>query len=161
MPHSREQSVFLAQWYELPETLAAGALMNEAYWEKIRRVRDAVNRELEAGRRMGKIGSALAARVELFCDGSLQAELALLGDELRFVLITSGAQVFPLDKNALGDAVATDIAGLFVRVIPAEDVKCVRCWHRRADVAMNSMHPELCLRCVENVEGPGEVRRFA
>ena len=31
----------------------------------------------------------------------------------------------------------------------------------RVDVGHDAAHPELCLRCVSNVDGPGETRAFA
>jgi isoleucyl-tRNA synthetase len=58
-------------------------------------------------------------------------------------------------------ATATDLPGLAVRVAPSAHAKCVRCWHHRPDVGTHADHPELCGRCVENVAGPGETRRFA
>jgi isoleucyl-tRNA synthetase len=83
-----------------------------------------------------------------------------LEDELRFALITSEAQVYPLaDKPA--QAVETDDPGLAVVVTASPHGKCVRCWHHREDVGADSEHPELCGRCVENVAGEGERRRFA
>jgi len=83
-----------------------------------------------------------------------------LGDELRFVLITSQARVIETDAPP-ADAVAAAEEGVWLQVRPAEQPKCVRCWHRRADVGSDPRHPELCARCVVNVEGPGEERRFA
>jgi isoleucyl-tRNA synthetase len=81
---------------------------------------------------------------------------------LRFVLITSYARVH--DIAARPDAaVKADVPGLqlWLRVTPSAHAKCVRCWHHREDVGGNPEHPELCGRCVENVAGEGEQRRYA
>jgi len=83
-----------------------------------------------------------------------------LGDELRFVLITSGASIAPLDE-APEDAAYADVEGLRVKVNVSEAEKCERCWHRREDVGQFPAHPTLCGRCVENVDGDGEQRHFA
>ena len=91
---------------------------------------------------------------------NVTAALDALGDELRFVLITSGAAVAPL-ADAPTDAAETELPGLRVRVEASADEKCERCWHRRADVGSFAAHPTLCGRCVSNVDGPGELRRFA
>ncbi len=163
IPGEKTESVFLTTWYAFPQFSNKTNQMDQAYWEKIRQVRDAVNHALEAQRKAGLIGSSLEAHVDLFCDDSLYDMLVLLGDELRFVLITSGASVSPLSekKNKTSTVLATDIDGLFVCVTPLTDEKCVRCWHRRADVGVIAAHPGLCERCVENVVGNGEVREYA
>jgi isoleucyl-tRNA synthetase len=123
-------------------------------------VRDAVNREMEARRAAGAIRGSLDATVTLYCDEALAADLDALDDELRFVLITSGARVAPLDE-ASAEAAETELPGLKVHVEASGDEKCERCWHRRPDVGSVAAHPTLCGRCVENVDGPGEQRRFA
>jgi isoleucyl-tRNA synthetase len=50
---------------------------------------------------------------------------------------------------------------VWIEAKPSAQKKCVRCWHLRADVGSDARHPELCARCVVNIEGPGEERRFA
>nr|VFJ62628.1 MAG: Isoleucyl-tRNA synthetase [Candidatus Kentron sp. DK] len=175
LPGEREESVFLAEWYTGLMPLSGDGADAEderspkspRFWENLIGVRDAVNRELERLRGAGGIGSGLDASVAIYCDEPLLTALGGLGDELRFVFITSEASVYPSDQ-APGDAVTaiTEIAGLGgapfrLRVTASEHKKCVRCWHRRADVGTTAAHPELCGRCVENVEGEGEVRRYA
>ena len=93
-------------------------------------------------------------------EDALAAALAKLGDELRFVLITSAADVQPL-ASAPADAVETEVAGLKLKIHKSAHTKCGRCWHHRADVGQFVKHPELCGRCVENIEGAGEVRHYA
>ena len=87
---------------------------------------------------------------------------AALGDELRFLLITSEAQVHEAASAPAGGVAAFGAGegGVWITVRPSSDPKCVRCWHRRPDVGSDARHPQLCARCVSNVEGPGEQRRF-
>ncbi len=153
----RSQSVFVAEWYVLPAA-SADAFGNE-YWELVAQVKDAVNKVLEAKRGAGEVGGSLGTEVVLYCDGKLQQQLQKLRNELRFVLITSTAEVRALADAQ--DAVATDINGLQVCVKKSVHIKCARCWHHRADVGRFVAHPELCERCVENVDGKGELRKFA
>jgi isoleucyl-tRNA synthetase len=86
--------------------------------------------------------------------------LSLLEDELRFVFITSYATALPADPQQTGK-LPTDIEGLELHVFASDKPKCVRCWHQRDDVGAHSEHPELCGRCVENVDGAGETRLYA
>ena len=157
IPGKREANVFVAEWFSLP-TLPNDSLSDD-YWALMAEVKTAVNKVMEEKRSEGAKGGSLGAEVTLYCDEKLQSELSKLGDELRFVLITSAATLQPL--NAAQNADETDVAGLKVFVKATEQVKCERCWHHRADVGANPAHPTICLRCVENVDGEGEVREFA
>ena len=159
MPGEREQTVFFSTWYEQFPSVKE-TMMEQEYWQWLMQVRDEVNKVLEARRKAGDIGSALDAGVVLYGENSAYEKLAQLGDELRFVLITSEAQAFPADQKD-GDAIETSIPGLWAKVLVSGNEKCVRCWQRRSDVGSDSAHKELCLRCITNVDGEGEGRQYA
>jgi isoleucyl-tRNA synthetase len=161
IPGERGESVLFSTWYEGLFALDDDESMNDAFWTTLLSVRQAVNREMEK-LRAAKAGS-LDAEVDLYCDSALADTLSRLGEELRFALITSDARVHPLDERP-SDAVETpleDGTPLWTRITRSGHAKCPRCWHRREDVGTSSAHPELCGRCVENVAGNGEQRRFA
>jgi isoleucyl-tRNA synthetase len=161
MPGARAESVFLAEWYSgWPEARLGETGMDEVFWDDVLRVRGEVSKRLERLRAAGEIGSGLEAEVNLYCEGNTETKLRRFGDELKFVFITSAAAVHPLAARP-EQAVETGLSGVWLHVVPAPKRKCVRCWHRRADVGSDAAHPELCPRCVENVAGAGEVRRFA
>jgi isoleucyl-tRNA synthetase len=159
MPGERSPSVFLETWYEglFP---ADDAILDAAGWTRVLGVKTAVAKQLEAMRKDGVIGSSLDAEVALYCDAALHRVLSALGDELRFVLITSDATLGPFEQAPAG-AVPSELAGLTVVASASPHPKCPRCWHHRADVGADAAHPELCGRCVENVAGEGETRRIA
>ncbi|HHH13382.1 MAG TPA: isoleucine--tRNA ligase, partial [Thiolapillus brandeum] len=159
LPGERDEFVFTQHWHRFPEA-AVGGRLTEADWRRLLAARGEVSRVLEGMRKAGEIGSSLDAEVTLYCDGELRDSLAKLEDELRFALITSYAGLKPL-AEAGGEAVETEVAGLKVAAAASAHPKCVRCWHHREDVGSHPDHPELCGRCVENVEGRGEERRFA
>jgi isoleucyl-tRNA synthetase len=117
-------------------------------WDRILAVRAAVLKELEDVRQSGAIGSSLQAEVTVTAPAEDYAALASLGDDLRFVFITSAATV------RAGDALA-------IAVTPTAHPKCGRCWHWRADVGRDPAHPSLCGRCVANLFGAGEPRSHA
>ena len=155
----RAESVFLETWYEGLTELPESVRLGNGFWQTILEVKTAVNKALEQQRADGVIGSSLAAEVTLYCEGELLEQLNELGDELRFVLITSAAQIKPIAEA--NDAIETEMDGLSLSVKASEATKCVRCWHHREDVGSNPEHEELCGRCVENVVGEGEQRSFA
>jgi isoleucyl-tRNA synthetase len=126
-----------------------------AKWQRIREIRDSVNVALEDVRSRGGIGSSLQAKVEIGAHGADLEVLRSLGDDLRFVLITSAASVLLLE-----DPTATPHE-LSVRVEPIQAPKCERCWHYRDDIGSDATHPTICGRCVSNLYGSGEVRSIA
>ena len=158
LPGERGDSVFLKTWYDFPTVSSS-----DVPWPWLLEIRELVSKELEGLREAQKVGGPLDADVTIFCDGEIREALELLGDELRFVFITSTARVASADQRA-SDAVAGELSSgqsCFVAAEPSLANKCVRCWHRRADVGEVSEHPELCGRCVINISSSGEVRRFA
>ena len=158
LPGEHGDSVFLATWHSFP---ASGDSMT-VDWAAILEVRQAVSKELEQLRAAGDIGAPLDAAVDLYCAPELKAALAALGEELRFVFITSEAQVHSeSDRPENAVAAGTEDRPFWLSLSRSERQKCVRCWHRRDDVGHHAEHPELCGRCVTNVEGPGETRVYA
>ncbi|WP_045416298.1 isoleucine--tRNA ligase [Vibrio owensii] len=160
MPGQRDKFVFTGEWFDGLFGLAEGEELNNEFWTEIQAVRGAVNKLLEDARKEKTIGGALQAEVTLFADDALAAKINKLEDELRFVLLTSAAKVKPLGEKT-DAAQATDIEGLFVEVAAAEGEKCDRCWHHTPDVGTIEGHEKICGRCVSNVDGEGEVRKFA
>lgn len=161
LPGKREKSVLLATYYEGLSSFTAETTMNAVYFETVMRVRDEVNKVLEKARAEGLIGSGLEAKVTIIASEPLYAILSALKDELRFVLITSMAAV---QLAPSGSALWADgsVPGLCeIRADKIEASKCVRCWHRRDDVGVVKEHPEICQRCVDNIDGAGEIRHYA
>jgi isoleucyl-tRNA synthetase len=160
MPGRRDQFVFTGEWYEGLFGLAEGEELNNDFWAEIQSVRGAVNKLLETARKEKAIGGSLQANVTLYADEALQSTLNKLGDELRFVMLTSRADVASLAEKP-DAAQQTEVEGLFVSVNATEDQKCDRCWHHTPDVGTIEGHETVCGRCVSNVDGDGEVRQFA
>jgi len=160
IPGKKEDSVFFTTWYEDLAPLSDESPMNEKFWGSVINVRNIVNKELENARTAGRIGSGLEAEVFLYATPEIAEWLSELGNELRFVLITSVAEVKTADDRPV-DALPTEMVGLWIDVRPSHNQKCVRCWHRRADVGSDPGHPELCSRCITNIDGPGEERHYA
>ncbi len=157
LPGARPASVMLGQWHQLPHS-EAGA--DDLDWPRILEVREAVAKELERLRENAVIGSALEADVTLYCDGALREALDALGEELRFVLITSEARVCAVAERDPAASAAESVEGLWIAAAASPNPKCSRCWHRRAEVGSDQAHPEICGRCVTNLDA-GEIRRFA
>jgi isoleucyl-tRNA synthetase len=143
----RSVSIFAERYVDV------AAWQNEALldkWQRIRLVRDAVNKEIEAVRAEGRVGSSLQATIAIAAPPELYAPLASLGADLKFVTITSAATLSEGDE-------------LRVTVAPSTATKCERCWHWRDDVGADAAHPTICGRCILNLDpnGAGEVRQAA
>jgi isoleucyl-tRNA synthetase len=155
LPGTRAESVFHATWHAAP-LVPASAID----WAALMELRTDVTRELEKLRDTGAIGAPLDARVEVYCTAAQYARCAALGPELRFLLITSEARVTEVAAAPDGAVAAANLAGVWLRVEADADPKCARCWQRRPDVGSHGQHPQLCARCIGNLELPGEERRF-
>jgi isoleucyl-tRNA synthetase len=142
-------TIFTETFATLPAVPDEAALVER--WTALRTVRAEVQKRLEELREQGAIGSSLQADVELRASGRRADLLQSLGDDLRFVLITSRARVTRA-------AAAADEG---IVVTPSGATKCERCWHWRDDVGADPAHPTLCGRCVSNLFGPGEPRTYA
>jgi isoleucyl-tRNA synthetase len=119
-----------------------------AKYERIRAIRDEVNKAIESLRAEGQVGSSLQAEVQLTVPPDDHALLASLGADLKFIFITSAIEL------VAGDAVYT-------RVKASNHQKCERCWHYVDDVGSDAAHPTICGRCVSNLFGEGEKRSHA
>ncbi len=157
LPGERNESVFLNTWHQFP---AGAERAPEIDWQTFITLKQDVARDLERLRAAGDIGAPLEAEVTIFAPGPLAARYKALQDELRFLLITSQARVVDTD-TPMAQGVPSSVENVWIEVKPSTQPKCVRCWHLRADVGSDPRHPELCARCVVNVEGPGEERKFA
>jgi isoleucyl-tRNA synthetase len=159
LPGSRPKSVFLSQWIELPQGSHSRPHID---WNSILELRSAVSRELEKLRVQEQIGAPLDATVDIYATPALRELLAPFGAELRFVFITSGARVHRAEERPANAQPATEGEHnrAWIVVQPSADAKCIRCWHKQPDVGSHAAHAEICGRCVSNVEGSGEVRKY-
>ncbi len=144
-----DDSVLLHTWHRFPEQSDAQQLIDR--WTRIRALRAQVLKKLEESRITGDIGSSLAATVEIQAGKDDFTLLNSLGDDLKFVLITSETRLLQND----------DLQTIEVHVTPSRHQKCERCWHYRIDVGHGAEYPTLCGRCISNLYGSGEQRKFA
>jgi isoleucyl-tRNA synthetase len=147
---ARKDNVLFATWYDGLAPLGEDATPSAKEFDALLALREQVAKVLEPMRAGGEIGAALEAEIGLTCGVSDQNWLAPLVDELRFLLISG-------DVSIVADDDAHEIT---VLAQPTQKPKCVRCWHHRADVGSDAAHPQLCRRCVSNIEGPGEDRKW-
>jgi len=157
LPGKPNESVFLNTWHQFPSGTERVPTID---WPALIALKADVARDLERLRAAGAIGAPLEAEVTIFAPAAQAGRFQALQDELRFLLITSQAHVVESDTPP-ASTVPTSEPGVWIEVKPSTQPKCVRCWHLRSDVGSDPRHPELCARCVINVEGPGEERKFA
>ena len=146
-----EVSVFEQQWHIFPAMQEPQNLLDD--WASVRQIREMVSKRLEEKRAAGEIGSSLAAELDVHLPASSQLYEILnrFADDLRLVFITSRATLHSGD----------DGSPVQIQVTPSAHAKCARCWHYRKDIGADAQHPALCDRCVSNLFGSGEVRKYA
>ncbi|KAA0445177.1 MAG: isoleucine--tRNA ligase [Candidatus Thioglobus sp.] len=163
MPHEPDESIFLEdefykgldEFYKYTEPNFENKLnkINE-----IKKINKSIHKELEELRNNKTIGSSLEASIDLYCNEFWCSLLESFGDELRFIFITSAASVHPIEQ---ADGCIEAVPGVMIKVSKSNQQKCTRCWHQQKNIGTNNKHPELCGRCIENIDGSGEVRKFA
>ncbi len=158
LPGAREDSVLLATQVETIDGLPADAALSREDFKLLLDLREAVTGVLEPMRASGALGSSLQAAVTLYLDEALRTKLEPVADELSFFFITSQCALADAAERP-ADAVAVEGIKAWVSAQVIDAAKCIRCWHYQADVSQHADHPELCGRCIENVDGPGEDRR--
>lgn len=161
LPGEKPPYVFTEEWYQQLFPLADDEIINNSDWSLLLKVRAEVNKVIEQARADKQIGSSLEASVILYVSAELGEKLTVLGDELRFVLLTSVALVADY-ASAPAHALQSELIGELKMVLrKADGDKCPRCWHYTSDTGTSAEHPQLCQRCVSNVTGNGEQRRYA
>jgi len=158
LPGERAESVFLTTWHPSP-AVERGSID----WAALIALRTDVARELERLRVAGDIGAPLQAELDVYAVDDQYGRINALGAELRFLMITSGARVHRANAAPAGavEAALVPGGGVWITVQRTSAPKCVRCWHHCADVGASAEHPQLCGRCIGNITGPGETRRYA
>jgi isoleucyl-tRNA synthetase len=146
-PGNKAESIFMEEFASFPEIANANELLDK--WSRIREIRSEVTKAIEVEREAGNVGSSLQAELTIKVSDVDFAILHSLEDDLRFVTITSSANI------------ELSNAGLEVLVRGSQYKKCGRCWHHTNDVGANADHPELCGRCISNLFGAGDHRLFA
>ena len=159
MPGDRVDSVLMSEWYDGLFALDEG-MYDRSFWQETTELINTVNEAIEPLRRDKVIRGSLEAtvRVQALTENG-RALLEKWGDELRFILIVSEATIETDQSRESAESYETPDYRVWIE--KNTDPKCVRCWHQRADVGASSKHPELCERCIENVDGDGEERRLA
>jgi len=159
LPGERAGDVLFTTWYAGLAPLSDDCALKPADIEQLMALRIAVSRVLEPMRAAGVVGASLQAEVTLYLDDAGLQRLATVADELRFFFITSRLTLAPIAEKP-DSAFRADGADAWIVASATSNAKCIRCWHYVDDIGSHSEHPEICGRCVDNVQGGGEVRRW-
>ncbi len=141
-------SIFERLWHVLPASGTDAKFADD--WRQVCAIREIANKQIEEQRAQGLLGSSLQAELDIHATGDAYRSLKRLGDDLKYVFITSRVTLHPGNDD-----------NLEVIVSPSAHSKCSRCWHYREDVGIDAQHPALCGRCVSNLFGEGEARKYA
>jgi isoleucyl-tRNA synthetase len=152
------KSVFEAGWLKLDTQWQNPELAT--FWEKLRDIRNDVNKVLEQARVDKQIGSSLEAKVLLYVGAQeLRNQVKALDatsnnvDELRYLFITSQVEVLDSAQGIEGLKYTSLGESWGIGVTDAQGQKCDRCWNYSTHVGEFSEHPLLCERCVPALVG--------
>ncbi len=156
IPQTQDESIFLQNWYQAWPVIDDVDLEE---WSMIQSIRNEVNKAIEKSRQAGLIGSALEAEVTLYADDNTYSLLHHFENELRFIFITSKASLYALQDKP--NQLELSETGVAIEVHATVATKCARCWHRLPEVGDSQDHPTLCPRCIGNITGQDETRKYA
>lgn len=160
-PKTTDLPIQLCEWYTDLKSFNDQDELNLEFWAKIQEIRSEVNRILEIKRNEDVIKASLEAEIIIYADNDNYKLLEKLGNELRFLLISSKASLRAIEERT-NNSIESNITGLNVEVNKIEEPKCERCWHRSATVGQNQEYQDICSRCIENITTEdGESREFA
>ena len=123
-------------------------------WENIMKIRREVTKAIEIARKEKKVGYSLDASIQLGVPAEFMEKLQPYRDQLRSIFIVSS-----VDLTLTGEVdeayESEEITGLKVKVTPAEEPKCERCWVRDKTVGDDPLHPAVCRRCLDAMKEAG------
>lgn len=149
----RDPYVFTAEYYDQLQVNESN--LDDKFWGDLLAVRDVVNVVLENARKDKLIGASLEAELTLYCDQATQDLLARLEGEAKFLFLVSKVHVKNRDQAPAGAE-----GNVVAQVTKSSAPKCERCWHHDASVGTDAAHADLCSRCLENLNGQGETRKY-
>lgn len=160
MPETRSQFIFTEEWYKELFDLDDSHIMNNNFWNTLLKIRSEINKIVEQARIDKIIRSSLESKITIYAVPALAAQLRALGSELHFGLLTSQAIVEDYDAAGTDAMNSIDLPDIKVFLEKADGNKCIRCWHYELDIGHNVLHPKICGRCITNILGKGEHRKF-
>lgn len=140
-------TIFVEKFEDLPSIKESVELLNK--WAIIRSIRSDVQKEIETLREKGQLGSSLQAEVSLRLPQDEYDIVKALEDEISYVMITSEAKLVGVSEKR---EISVSVSGF---------KKCERCWQYKPDVGTDSTYKTLCCRCIGNLFGSPEKRKFA
>ena len=157
------KSVFESGWVEIKDEWKSVGAFRETplQWNKIRDLRDEVNKVMEQARTAKAIGSSLDAKVLLsIADPNLKNQLAAYNssdtlsekniDELRYFFLASQVELV----DSVGEAEYKSESDLAtIAVVKADGKKCDRCWNYSLSVGSFADDPTICDRCNAALKG--------
>jgi len=159
LPGERVGNVMFATWYGGLQSVPNDSIVSSADIDYLLAMRQTIVGSIEPKRASGQLGSSLEAVVSIWASENRMALLNRVKDELRFLFISSDVHIAPQSEFPAGVHATTE-SGFYSQIEISNYSKCIRCWHYRSDVGANPGHPEICLRCASNVDGPGEDRKW-
>ena len=158
LPKNKDKSIFFNNWFDLDINSLNACNITDTNWNDILEVKKAVSKSLEEKRSQNIIGSSLDADITISCSRDLYNILNALGEELKFIFITSNAFLKNIDENHSENTISINNHKLSIEIINSDNKKCERCWHKCKTVGLDKKHKNICFRCISNVFGEGEIR---
>ena len=158
IPKNEDDSIFFNKWFDIDINGLDRCNITNDNWNEILEVKKVVSKALEEKRKENIIGSSLDADITIYCSRDLYNTLNALGEELKFIFITSSSSLKNIDEYNSSKIISLNNSKIAIDIINSKNVKCERCWHKCKTVGQNKKYENICFRCISNVYGEGEIR---
>ncbi|MCR3754929.1 MAG: isoleucine--tRNA ligase [Candidatus Westeberhardia cardiocondylae] len=161
IPGQHKTHLFTEEWYKNLYHLNPKEVLNEKYWNLIQKIKDEINIIIEKEKNNHAVHSSLETNVILYAKPNLAKKLKIIENELYFALSTSSAKIKNYYEDHKKLAIpCKNLNNLKILITKAKGDKCQRCWHYTTDIQKNTKYPTICHRCINNITGIGETRKF-
>lgn len=161
MPGCRSLYIFTEEWYNGLFVMDKNQLMSKDGWSIFFSIREKVNKLIEQSRINGLIKKSLEADIIVYTVPTIARQLHILGTELAFGLMVSSVVISDSYKFDVNEKrMESNMLNFKIILKKSKGKKCFRCWNYTLDVGKHKNYVNICSRCVENIIGSGENRRF-
>ncbi|QCI17403.1 isoleucine--tRNA ligase [Buchnera aphidicola (Aphis helianthi)] len=159
LPGKHSKYVFTEEWFDKLFDLNINTVFNHQFWNEIIAIKNEINKFIEEEIKNKQINNSLEASIILYVRPEIKEKLNLLGDELKFIFLTSHVVVENYDVAPKNTKTSLLFSKFKISLKKSKEKKCQRCWHYNIS-NLNQNNHEICTRCISNTQGNGEKRIF-
>ncbi len=153
LPRKKPSSIYKETWFKKLFYIHKNNNINIKIWNKLIIIKVNLNKKIEILKCKKKINSTLETKIILYLEKNFFKKIKKIKSELKFFFLTSKLDIKikkHLNKNNFFQ----------IKCKKHKGKKCQRCWHYVNKLISNKIYTNICKRCIKNLSGQGENRKF-